>query len=227
MTRSILLLTATLLSTGISSAAEAPETSVTAQLGALVPAHHNLQSLAGSPTWYEYQQPPEFRYEQPDFDSWAAKLDEVAVDPTADRFVAIWRDGGGAIRYVLAKGNHTRLFSIDGDAIEFEDPGFQTQVGVARWGWFYDGGLLRTHRNWRFAFGPRDENGVPTGPPTPSALFSVISYEYGRGKLTPSNSRTYWSEEDRQAGRWGQKTTYDANGRHKKTKHNPERPYPY
>ena len=54
----------------------------------------------------------------------------------------------------------------------------------------------------------------------------MTTYEYHRGKVVPFQSRTYWSEEDRQAGRWGQKTSYEPDGRHKKTKHNRERPYP-
>jgi hypothetical protein len=129
---------------------------------------------------------------------------------------------------VLTRGEAgTRLFSIDGDSIEFEDPGFHTQIGVARWGWVYEDGRLRTHRTWRLALGPPDEEGRPTGPPAPTALFAVIDYEYSRGRDVPSRSRTYWSEQDRRAGRWGQRSSYDAEGRLEKTKHNKERPYPY
>ena len=98
---------------------------------------------------------------------------------------------------------------------------------MTRWGWEYSDGLLRTHRSWRFALAPRDDRGQATGPPAPRALYAVITYEHRRNAVVPFHSRTYWSEEDRQAGRWGQMTSYTPHGRHKKTRHNKERPYPY
>ncbi len=223
-----LLFALALLAGGIPAHAAAAGSTVAA-LGNLVRSHHPLQLFEGAVTWYEYLPPPTIGYARPDFDSWAAGLTETAAAPDAARFNAIWRDGDGAIRYVLShdRGGGTRLFSIDGNTIEFEDPGFHTQVGVARWGWVYEEGRLRTHRTWRLALGPPDEEGRPTGPPAPTALFAVIDYEYARGRDVPSRSRTYWSEEDRRAGRWGQKSSYDAAGRLEKTKHNKERPYPY
>ena len=224
----VLLLIATLLAAaGPGFGQESPDPAVTA-IGHLVPAHHELHGFVGNVAWYAYQPPPEVRYEEPDFEAWAATLEPAVVDPQADSFVAVWRDAGSSIRFVLARGDLlVRLFTIEDDRIEFEDPGFQTQAGVARWGCVYRDGLLRTHRTWRLALGPPDETGRPPGPPAPTALFAVIDYEYGRGRNVPSRSRTYWSEQDRQAGRWGQKSWYDPDGRLKKAKHNPERPYPY
>jgi len=222
------LLLAVLLALGATSGQATEAESLQAALGRLVPPHHALQSFAGPVAWYEHLPPPPIGYIRPDFETWATGLTETAVDPGASRFTAIWRDGDGAIRYVLSRdGDSTRLLSLDGDTIEFEDPGFHTQVGVARWGWVYEEGRLRTHRTWRLALGPPDEEGRPPGPPAPTALFAVIDYEYPKGRDVPSRSRTYWSEEDRRTGRWGQKSSYDANGRQKKTRHNPERPYPY
>ncbi len=222
-----MLLAVPLLMRGAPVDAESPAPSTAAALGPLVPAHHPLQAFDGPVTWYAHRPPPEVRYVQPDFEAWAATLEEAKVDPATGPFVAIWRDAAGAIRHVLANGDRVRLFSLDGDAVEFEDPGFLTQVGVARWGWVYKEGLLRTHRTWRMALGPIDDNGLPAGPPSPTALFAVTDYEYRKGHKVPTRSRTFWSEQDRQAGRWGQKTSYGPDGSHKKTRHNPERPYPH
>ncbi len=221
------LLAATLLATAGPVFGLGPGDPIVAELGDLVPAHHPLHGFTGDVAWYEYRPPPPVRYEQPDFEAWAATLDPAEPDSTADRFVAVWRDAASSIRYVLTRGDLVRVFTIEADRIEFEDPGFQTQVGVARWGWIYRDGLLRTHRTWRLALGPPDETGRLTAPPAPTALFAVIDYEYGRSRTVPTRSRTYWSEEDRQAGRWGQKSWYDADGRLEKVRHNPERPYPY
>ena len=205
------------------AATEAPRP---AALGTLVPAHHALRGFEGRAGWYEYRPHPEVGYRQPDFEAWAAGLVEAEPDPAAQRFIAVWRDAEGAIRYVLSRGDRARLFTVDGDTIEFEDPGFQTQVGVARWGWEYDGGLLRMHRTWRFTLGPTGTD-QPIGPPTPTALFAVTTYDYRKGASLPHQSRTYWSEADRQAGRWGQRSWYGPDGRRKKSKLNPERPYPH
>lgn len=220
-------LLALLVAVGAAAPLAAAEDPVAA-LGELVPPHHALRGFPGSPTFYAYRPPPAVGYARPDFEGWANELIPTAFDPDAGRFTAVWRDGGGAIRYVLSRGDQrTRIFSIDGDEIEFEDPGFQTQTGVARWGWVYEGGRLRTHRTWRLALAPADESGRPTGPPAPTALFAVVVYEYAGGKSVPSRSRTYWSEEDRRARRWGQKTTYRPDGTIGRVKQNPDRPYPY
>lgn len=222
-----LLLAATLLASTASLAGQASGDSPVGALGALVPAHQPLRGFAREVSWYAYQPPPPVRYEQPDFESWVASLEPAAAGPAAGRFVAVWREAGGAIRYVLARGDLVRLFTVDGERIEFEDPGFQTQVGVARWGWVYGDGLLRTQRTWRLELPPRGPSGAPSGPPAPTALYAVTDYEYRGGAVVPSRSRTYWSEVDRQAGRWGQKTAYEPDGRPAKTRHNPQRPYPY
>ncbi len=227
MRKQVTFLAGLLLFAHMAAAAPGTRSPVLEALGDLVPPHHALHDFVGSVTWYGHRSPPPVRYVQPDFAAWADTLVETAVDPAADDFVAIWRDPEGAIRHVLAKGGLVRLFSIAADVVEFEDPGFHTQVGVARWGWVYGEGLLQVHRSWRLTLSPPDETGRPTGPPVPSALFSVITYEYRRGEVVPFRSRTYWSEEDRRAGRWGQRTWYEPDGRHRKTKHNPERPYPY
>lgn len=220
------LLTAVLLSPSGAEAVASAGGSPVAALGSLVPAHHALHDFAGQATWFEYREPPAFRFEQPDFEAYVAGLEKAAADPGGGRFVAVWRDAGGALRHLLAKGDTVRLFSIDGDTVEFEDPGFHTQVGVARWGFEFDGGLLRAHRTWRLTLGPSG-TGRPVGPPAPTALFAVTTYEYRKGARVPSRSRTFWNEADLRAGRWGQKSSYGADGKRLKTKHNPERPYPY
>lgn len=222
-----LQLAAILLASAALPAGQASGESLVGALDALVPAHHPLRGFAGEVSWYAYQPPPQVRYEQPDFEAWLASLEPAAADPEVERFVAVWRDAGAAIRYVLARGDLVRLFTVDGERIEFEDPGFQTQVGVARWGWVYRDGLLRTHRTWRLELPRRGPSGRPAGPPAPTALYAVTDYDYRGGAVVPSRSRTYWSEEDRQAGRWGQKTAYGPDGKPRKTRHNPQRPYPY
>lgn len=105
-----------------------------AALGDLVPAHHALRDFTGDIAWYEYRPPPLVRYEEPDFEAWVETLEPAAAGPPAELFVAVWRDAGSSLRYVLARGELVRLFTIEDGRIEFEDPGFQTQVGVARWG---------------------------------------------------------------------------------------------
>lgn len=222
-----LLLAAALLASAGPLAGLASGDSLVGALGDLVPAHHELRGFDGAVSWYAYQPPPQVRYEQPDFETWLASLEPAALDPEAERFVAVWRDAGASIHYVLARGDRVRLFTVDGDRIEFEDPGFQTQAGVARWGWVYRDGLLRTHRTWRLELPPRGPSGRPVGALAPTALYAVTDYEYRGGAVVPSRSRTYWSEQDRQAGRWGQKTAYGPDGRAKRIRHNPQRPYPY
>lgn len=214
------------LALALCSTLAAAQVPIQAALDPLLPPHHALRGFPGRAEWYEYRPHPDMGYRQPDFAAWVDDLVEAEPDPASSRFTVVWRDSLGDIRYVLSRGDQARLFTVEGDNLEFEDPGFQTQVGVARWGWEYDGGLLRAHRTWRFTLGP---TGIdrPIGPPTPTALFAVTTYEYRTGADAPHQSRTYWTEADRQSGRWAQRTWYDADGKPKKTKRNPERPYPH
>ena len=222
---SLAFLLLTVLAATLAPAA-AQEPAALAELGALVPAHHELHRFDGEPTWYEHRPLPAVGYQRPDFTAWAGALVPAQADPAATPFVAIWRNAGGDVRFVLARDEKVRLFSIDGDSIELEQPGFQTQLGVARWGWEYGDGLLRIARTWRFTLGPTGTD-RPVGPPTPTALFAVTTYEYQRGGSVPQHSETFWSEEDRRAGRWGQRTRHGPDGRPVKVKQNRERPYPY
>ncbi|OGD79671.1 MAG: hypothetical protein A2Y64_06920 [Candidatus Coatesbacteria bacterium RBG_13_66_14] len=164
-----------------------------------------LADFEGEVAFYAYAEFPPFKYEMPDCKTWVRGLEPIGGPGKGEAYVKVW-SRGGRCRFVLVQDPASgwgQFLSLGDDRVSFANPGdpegnlFMTEIGVVKWTYVYEGGLLA----YIFYF----QEG--------SRLWSLDRFEYTPGAVTPYRGYRYATEEDLVAGNWESRTDYDADGR--------------
>jgi hypothetical protein len=164
-----------------------------------------LADFEGEVSFYAYAELPPLRYAVPDIESWLRDLEPAGEPDEGEAYVKVWRCDGQC-RYVLARApasGQGRFLSLEDDLVSFVNPGgegenlFMTEVGVVRWTYVYENGLLMYVYYYQEG----------------SRLWSVDRLEYRRDAATPFCSYRYATDGEMAAGNWQSRTDYDADGR--------------
>lgn len=158
---------------------------------------------------YAYDSFPPLRYSKPAPGEWSKGLKAIAHGDSNSGFVRIWRKEG-KIEYVWITAPYPdggEFYAFDDDMVDVLYPVnsrgylFMTEVGVTKWRYIYESGLLQTI--------------VYYGAGTPSPIWAVDEIEYWPGTDTPHYTCRFNEpgDEDVSAKSWDSRKVFDSEGK--------------
>lgn len=178
-------------------------------LPTLSDACHEWRDFEGKASIYRYAEFPDLKYSQPDPEQWVKDLKPGGTRDSLVGYVQTWGENG-KIRFVWVTSPYPdggRFYSFSGDTVDAATPVtpqgalFMTEVGIYKWRYIYNRGLLAKIVYYRFD--------------VISPLWAVDSVEYWPDTDVPHYIYRYEGPADLDISgeTWDSRTVHDREGR--------------